>query len=204
MHRAATEHQFPTIRTPRSGGVVARRWWVLLCWAVVVLVGAAMAGRVGAAELTAFDVQRAEDGLMLNYAVNFELPKGADEALSKAVPLYFVAEAEVFRDRWYWRDKRVAQASRVWRIVFQPLTFTYRVTFGGLSQSYASRAEALAAIGRNARWKIAEPGQIEEGSKHYVEFNFRLETNLLPRPMQIGISGQPDWTLEVVKVQRFN
>jgi hypothetical protein len=178
-------------------GMLALLWAVTLA----VLVGALPAA---AAELATFEVQRTDDGLQLNYAVNFELPKGADEALSKAVPLYFVAEADVFRDRWYWRDKRVAQASRVWRIVFQPLTFTYRVTFGGLSQSYTSRAEALAAISRNARWKIAEPGQIEEGSKHYVEFNYRLDTTLLPRPMQIGISGQPDWTLEVVKVQRFN
>ena len=204
MHRAATEHDSPPLRVPRSGGV-ALHGMMKLAWAVVlaVLFGA-LPAPAAAAELTTFEVQRTEDGLMLNYAVNFELPKGADEALSKAVPLYFVAEADVFRDRWYWRDKRVAQASRVWRIVFQPLTLTYRVTFGGLSQSYTGRAEALAAIGRNARWKIAEPGQIEEGSKHYVEFNFRLEPNLLPRPMQIGISGQPEWTLEVVKVQRFN
>jgi hypothetical protein len=175
-----------------------------LAWGWALLLALAQPAPTAAAELATFEVQRAEDGLQLNYAVNFELPRGADEALSKAVPLYFVAEADVYRDRWYWRDKRVAQASRVWRIVFQPLTFTYRVTFGGLSQSYASRAEALAAISRNTRWKIAEPGQIEEGSRHYVEFSFRLDTTLLPRPMQIGISGQPDWTLEVVKVQRFN
>ena len=56
----------------------------------------------------------------------------------KAVPLFFVAEAEIFRDRWYWRDRRVAHAVRVWRIVYQPLTSTYRVTtVGGLSQNYA-------------------------------------------------------------------
>ena len=36
-----------------------------------------------------------------------------------------------FRDRWYWRDERIASASRVWRIVYQPLTSNYRVTFGG-------------------------------------------------------------------------
>ena len=103
-------------------------------------------------------MQRSDDGLLLNYAVNFELPRGAEEALNKAVPLYFVAEAEVFRDRWYWRDKRIASAARVWRIVFQPLTSNYRVTFGGLSQSYATRAEAFAAIRRGAHWKIAETG----------------------------------------------
>ncbi|HNW64521.1 DUF4390 domain-containing protein [Piscinibacter sp.] len=158
----------------------------------------------GGAELASFGVQRGEDGLLLNYAVNFELPRGAEEALNKAVPLYFVAEAEVFRDRWYWRDKRIASAARVWRIVFQPLTFNYRVTFAGISQSFATRAEAFASIRRGANWKVAEPAQLEEGARHYVEFSFRLDTSLLPRPMQIGIGSQPDWALSVERTQRFD
>ena len=37
----------------------------------------------GGAELASFGVQRGEDGLLLNYAVNFELPRGAEEALNK-------------------------------------------------------------------------------------------------------------------------
>jgi hypothetical protein len=149
-------------------------------------------------------VIRSEEGLLLDYALDFELPRGAEDALNKAVPLYFVAEAEVFRDRWYWRDKRVASASRLWRIVYQPLTLSYRVTFGGLSQTYATRDEALAAMRRSVNWRIAEPGQIEDGSRHYVEFRFRLDTSLLPRPMQIGIGGQPDWALSVERTQRFD
>ena len=163
-----------------------------------------LAARAEEPELSTFEVSRGEEGLLLSYAVKFELPRGAEEALSKAVPLYFVAEAEVFRDRWYWRDQSLAQASRVWRIVYQPLTLTYRVTFGGLSQTYPNRTEALASISRNARWKIAEPGATDDGGRHYVEFSFRLDTTLLPRPMQIGISGQSDWALKVERVQRFN
>jgi hypothetical protein len=121
------------------------------------------------------------------------------------VPLFFVAEAEIFRDRWYWRDRRVAHTVRVWKIVFQPLTSTYRVTtVGGLSQNYMTRAEAFTAISRSTHWKIAEPGQIEEGSSHYVEFNYRLDITLLPRPLQIGISGEPDWKLSVKRTQRIN
>lgn len=160
--------------------------------------------RANGAELSAFEILHNDDGVTLNYGVEFELPRGAEEALNKAVPLYFVAEAEIFRDRWYWRDKRVASAMRVWRIVFQPLTSNYRVTFGGLSQTYPTRVEALAAMRRGSNWKIAEPGQIEEGSRHYVEFSFRLDTSLLPRPMQIGIGNSPDWALSVERVQRFN
>lgn len=167
------------------------------CWAPA---GARAAG----AELSALEVQRADDGLTIGYAVSFELPRGAEEALAKSVPLYFVAEAEVFRDRWYWRDKRIASASRIWRIVYQPLTSNYRVTFAGISQSYATRAEAFAAIRRGVNWKVAELSQLEEGARHYVEFSFRLDTSLLPRPMQIGIGTQPDWALAVERTQRFD
>jgi hypothetical protein len=155
------------------------------------------------AQLTTFEVSRDESGVYLSYAVDFDLARGVEDALAKAVPLFFVAEAEIFQDRWYWRDRRVADAVRIWRIVYQPLTSNYRVTFGGLSQNYATRAEALAAISRGTRWKIAEPGQVDEGS-HYIEFSWRLDTNLLPRPMQIGISGQPDWQLSVKRTQRLN
>ncbi len=173
-------------------------------WLALALLVATSWVHAAGAELSAFAVQRGEDGVSIDYALNFELPRGAEEALAKSVPLYFVAEAEVFRDRWYWRDKRIASASRVWRIVYQPLTSNYRVTFAGLSQSYATRAEAFAAIRRGVSWKIADAGQIEEGSRHYVEFSFRLDTSLLPRPMQIGIATQPDWALSVERMQRFD
>ena len=175
-----------------------------LCMAVLLLMAPMAARADGGADLSTFEVTRGDEGVLLNYAVRFDLPRGAEEALNKAVPLYFVAEAEVFRDRWYWTDESIGKATRQWRIVYQPLTLTYRVTFGGLSQTYASRAEALSAISRNARWRIAEPGAATDGSRHYVEFSFRLDTTLLPRPMQIGISGQSDWALKVERVQRFN
>jgi hypothetical protein len=170
--------------------------------------GAALAGAAGpaaGAELSVFDVTRDEDGVYLSYAVDFDLGRGVDDALMKAVPLFFVAEAEIFRDRWYWRDRRIADAVRTWRIVFQPLTSTYRVTaVGGLSQSYSTRADALASISRSSRWRIAEAGQIEEGAHHYIEFQFRLDTAELPRPMQIGISGEPDWQLLIKRTLRLN
>jgi hypothetical protein len=190
-------------------GATQRRGWLAAGVLVLALLSALLAGapaaRAAEPELTSFELVHNEDGLFLNYAVNLELSRSVDDALSKAVPLFFVAEAEVFRNRFYWRDQRVGYAVRRWRIVFQPLTSTYRVTFdGGLSQNYASRTEAFAAISRSARWKIAESAQIEEGSRHYVEFSFRLDTSQLPRPMQIGIGGQADWALSVQRTQKIN
>ena len=204
---------FAAVRPGRRAPAAQRvRGRPAACWRLVLRVAAWLAfallvqAPAGAAdaELREFEVVHNDDGVLLSYAVDLELSRAVEDALSKAVPLYFVAEAQVFRDRWYWRDRRVASTVRVWRIVYQPLTQTYRVTFGGLSQSHPSRAEALSAITRQARWKVADPGQIEEGSRHYVEFGFRLDTSLLPRPLQIGVAGQPDWTLAVARTQRFD
>ena len=202
MHRAAK--QLCLCLTPamqRGRALVLWGRGMLLLAAVLGMMAASQAGE---SELTSFDVASNDEGVLLNYAVNIDLSRSVDDALSKAVPLYFVAEAEIFRNRWYWRDQRVARAVRVWKIVFQPLTSAYRVTFGGLSQNYSSREEALTAISRSARWKIAEPGQLSAGNSHYLEFSYRLDTSLLPRPMQIGLGGQSEWALSVQRTQRIN
>jgi hypothetical protein len=178
--------------------------WLVAWWLGVMTALWSPMAQAAEPEITNFELTRNDEGLLLNYSINLELSRSVDDALSKAVPLFFVAEAEVFRNRFYWRDLRVARAVRVWRIVYQPLTSTYRVTFLGLSQNYASKEEAFAAISRGARWKIAEPSQIEDGSRHYVEFNYRLDTSLLPRPLQIGIGGQADWTMSVQRTQKIN
>ena len=201
MHSAVSAYPVSRPRAWQRGRQVAA---LLLQAMLMVALWAVPMARAADPQLASFEVVSSDEGVLLTYAVNGELSRSVDDALSKAVPLYFVAEAELFRDRWYWRDQRVANAVRVWRIVYQPLTSTYRVTFGGLSQNYNSREETFAAISRTSRWKIAEPGQVADGSRHYLEFSYRLDTSLLPRPMQIGIGGQADWNYAVQRVQRIN
>ena len=203
MHAEAPEHALARTGAARRAGGLRERVGRAALWLLCVLT-TALVVRAAETELSSFAVVSNEEGVLLTYAVNVELSRSVDDALGKAVPLFFIAEAEVFRERWYWRDARVAQAARVWRIVYQPLTSTYRVTFAGRSQNYNSREEALTSISRGAGWKVAEPGQIEEGSRHYLEFSYRLDTSLLPRPMQIGIGGQADWTLQVQRRTRIN
>jgi len=203
MHSAARQHGTARPRADRRGQW-AQSWLARLIGLLAAFALLIAPVRATGPELSGFEVVAGEEGVLLSYVVNFDLPRSVDEALNKAVPLFFVAEAEVFRSRWYWRDQRVAHAVRIWKIVYQPLTSTYRVTFGGLSQNYISRDEAFAAISRGSRWKVAEAGQIDEGSHHYLEFNYRLDTSQLPRPMQIGIGGQADWSLSVQRSQKIN
>lgn len=158
------------------------------------LLFAASALRADAIDLLGFDLTRDEQGLLLGYTARIELPRAVEDAMLKGVPLYFVAHAEVYRERWYWRDKRVASATRSWRLTWQPLTRRYRVNFGSVSQNYDSLADALGAVQRATRWRLADPEALDDG-EHYLEFSLRLDTSQLPRPLQIGFDGQADWEL---------
>lgn len=150
-----------------------------------------------AVELARLEALRTDQGVLLSFDVRFDLPATVEDALQKGVALHFVAEAELRRARWYWRDKVLAQTRRTWRLTYQPLTFSYRLSLGGLSQSYRSLSEALRSVQRVSQWRIAEPLSPDDDAAHAVDFSFRLDTDQLPRPLQIGIATQPEWNLSV-------
>lgn len=133
---------------------------------------------------------------MLDFAANLTLSKAVEDALRRGVPVYFVAEATLYRPRWYWRDERVAKVERNWRLSYQPLTSAWRVSLGAFSQSYASLDEALMALTRIAHWRIADAG-VDPTGRYYVEFAFKLDSSQLPRPMQLDLGAQAEWQLGV-------
>ncbi len=154
-------------------------------------------------ELIQLSSSRSEEGLELSFSTRFELPHAAEDALLKGVPIYFTAEAVLLRGRWYWRDARVARATRTWRLAWQPLTRQYKISTGGLNQSYASLSEALAALRGISGWRIAENRELEDG-RHYIEFSFKLDTSQLPRPMQIGLGSPEGWGLNIERNLSLN
>lgn len=176
----------------------------LLAWPLVMVVaGAPALASPQAIELQALRLQRAEGVLSLDFAARIQLSRTVEEALQRGVPVYFTAQAQLLRNRWYWRDERVARVQRTWRLAFQPLTSAWRVGFGGLNQTHATLDEALASITRLSEWKVADLAQVDPDSRHYVEFSFRLDTSQLPGPMQFGLTTQADWMLGVERTLRL-
>ncbi|EHR69761.1 hypothetical protein BurJ1DRAFT_0882 [Burkholderiales bacterium JOSHI_001] len=165
-------------------------WMLPLCLALLL---GTPAGRAQGVEATALHLNRGEAGLTLDFSARLTLSRSIEDALQRGVPMYFSAQATLWRSRWYWRDERVARANRTWRLSYQPLTASWRVALGALSQNYASLGEALAVVASIGRWKLAESGALDPDEHYYVEFSYRLDTSQLPRPMQIGLGG--DWSL---------
>lgn len=155
-------------------------------------------------ELVALETHRQDGELTLDFDVRVTLPKAVDDAMQRGVPVYFVAEAALYRTRWYWRDERVARVQRSWRVAFQPLTSTWRVGFGGFNQSFQTLGEALNAASRSTHWKVADAEKLDADGRHYLEFSYRLDSSQLPSPMQLGLGSQADWVLGVERTLRID
>jgi hypothetical protein len=164
------------------------------------------------AEISSIKVERAGDAIVLSASVQFELSTAVEDALLKGVAMIFVAEADILRERWYWTNKKVVHAERHMRLAYQPLTRRWRlnvasgqITNAGLglalNQNFDTLPDALAAVQRLSRWKIAEVSDIDPEQHHLVEFRFGLDVFQLPRPLQIGTLGQTDWDISVFSRQ---
>lgn len=167
-----------------------------------------------AAEVTQLRLEGGQDSVLLSAGLKLDLPMAVEDALLKGVAVFFVAEAEIYRERWYWADKKVAGVERHMRLVFHPLTRRWRLAVSPsviannglgviLNQTFDSLEEAMAAVRRISGWRIADLSDIDPGARHRVEFRFRLDVSQLPRPLQIGALGQSDWALSTAASQRL-
>ena len=164
--------------------------------------------------LTSLQTERNDDVYQISAQFDLELSNTVQEALLKGIPVYFVVDAKVYRDRWYWSDKLVAAAQRHIRVSYQPLTRRWRMQVASqpivqnglgvsLMQSYDSLEEVMVNLRRLNRWKFADAAQIETGAGHRLEFAFYLDLSQLPRPLQMGATGQSEWELAVNKSLRL-
>ena len=195
--------------------------WAIFC-VLLLFVGIQTSQAAGpdglvAASISAIQVERVDSAIHLNAQLNFELPAAIEDVLLKGIPLIFVAEVEVRRDRWYWYDKKLVTANRQMRLAYQPLTRRWRLNIingfgsnglggglgGGLPQYFDTLTEAMSKVQKINRWRIVELTELDPDALHTLELNFKLDVSQLPRPFQIGLIGQSDWNISASKIIRF-
>jgi len=183
---------------------------LVLAWLLWGLVAPALAG----VELEQLRVERKDADLQLHAHLKLELGPAVEEALAKGVAVYFVAEAELMRDRWYWYDRKLTQVSRHYRLAYQPLTRMWRLQVASepifaagvsssIAQTFDSLQAALDVVRRQSGWKLADAAEVDPDARQYVVYRFRLDMSQLPRPLQIGASNQTDWNLSLSRLLRI-
>ena len=201
----------------RGFGALGAQWLVAITFLWLVSPEAAFAQFTQAPSVQVGDlsVERQDDAYYLSTTLGFELPTPVEDALSKGVALYFLSQAETFKERWYWYEKSVALQERHYRLSYHPLSRQWRLLSSSkpipnsglgvtLGVAYDDLQSALFAVKRLSNWRIANAADIESGAKYHVDFRFKLDLTQFPRPLQIGTLGDNEWNLSATKSQRLS
>ena len=202
-------------------------WWLamVLCCAAPVVWAQPVGSAVAELPTLEAPVEPAAQGLQLrstgevlqlSASLHFELPSLVEDALHKGIPVHFVQEVRLLSERWYWSDKVVAEVQRHMRLSYQPLTRRWRLYTGSSPLSERAQAgvslgvtfdnleDALAAMQRITHWNVADVAQLPSSGELTLEFQMRIDTAQLPRPLQMGNLGRAGGSVLVSRSKRID
>ena len=164
---------------------------VLLGLALLFAVCAAHAADIvaGSAQLVASD-----DGYSLSADFKVSLNQRLEEAVNKGVVLYFAADFELTRARWYWFDQAVVRRTRTFQLSYHALTRQYRLSSGALHQSFPSLEEALQVLSRLRHWQVIEKGEIAADVDYVASTRLRLDPSQMAKTFQVSALSNRDWS----------
>lgn len=177
-----------------------------MLWCVACMLPYVHAQNRETAQVSVFKLERTVDGIFVTAQIEFDLPQAVEDALQKGIPVFFVAQSELVQDRWYWYNRSLGLAQRTMRLSYQPLTRRWRLNVSkaapsdmnlaqAINQNFDTLDEALSAVRRFSRWRVADAKPSDSDARMDLVFSFRLDLDKLPRPFQIGNFGQADWMI---------
>ncbi|MBA3479936.1 MAG: DUF4390 domain-containing protein [Lautropia sp.] len=161
---------------------------VLLTW-----MRPAQSGGTIQVEQARLDVSRPDDLVLLSADFTLALTETLRDAVNRGLPLYFLTEVQVQRNRWYWLDETVVATQIEWRLSYHALTRQFRVAVSGRSDSFGSLEEALAAMTSVKGWSVAPLSKFEPRTVYEVWVRMRLDITRLPKPFQMTALTDSDW-----------
>jgi hypothetical protein len=165
----------------------------VLLAAIVLLTATAQAAEI---ELRAAELHLANEGLVLDAEFSFQFPPRLRDAVANGVPLYFLVEFEMTRPRWYWIDERAASKRLQLRLSYHALSRQYVVSSGPLEQQFPTLDEALGLLRRVRGWVVGERIALVSDAEYDAAVRMRLDTSLLPKPIQVSALTNRDWAFE--------
>lgn len=167
-------------------------WRIALAWLITCVASTALAQN---ASVVSARLEATDEGWQVNADLELSLAPTLFDAVRKGVPVYFVAEFELTRARWYWIDQTLAAARRERRLSFAPLTDQYRVLTSGISQNLATAEDVTKLLARIRSWTVADKGQLKAGVKYDAALRFRLDAAQLPKPFQLNVLTAREWSV---------
>lgn len=173
---------------------------------LLILVSGATCVLAEGIEISKVEARLTDEGYLLTADFNINLPPPVESALKRGVTLYFISELSVHRSRWYWVDSNIDSYEQTTKLSFNTLTQQYRISKGGLFQSFSDLKSALRILGHQAAPPIAtslldNSGDYisrwsKKGSQVGAFASMRLDISQLPKPLQVSALTDDQWSLE--------
>jgi hypothetical protein len=157
---------------------------------------AAPAARADDIEIREANLRTADEGVVLNAEFAILLGPRLREAVANGVPLYFVIEFDLTRPRWYWFDEKTASKRTQVRLSYHALSRQYRLSTGVVQQNFESLEEAINVLKHVHNWLVVERGVTASDARYEAAVRMRLDTGLLPKPLQVSALINREWNLE--------
>jgi hypothetical protein len=129
-----------------------------------------------------------------------------DQALTRGVPLYFITEFSLIRQRWYWMDEVIAKNEQTAKLSYNKLTRQYRITRGSLFQNFSSLGDALRVISHQSAAPIDATllqknngyvaALLPQKGDYIAATRMRLDVSQLPKPLQVNALATQDWNFD--------
>jgi len=153
------------------------------------------AARAEGIKIQSAELERVDSDWLLNATFKIDLTPGLEDAVQKGVVLFFQAEFDLTRSRWYWFDEKATLAQRQTRLSYQPLTQQYRIASEGFSFSAKTIFEALQAVGSIGGWRVIDNNQIDPSKSYTAALRMTLDLSKLPKPFQVNALNNRDWNV---------
>ena len=144
---------------------------------------------VDSAQLVASD-----DGYSLSADFRVALNPRLEDAVNKGVVLYFVADFELTRSRWYWFDQEVVRRNKTFQLSYHALTRQYRLASGALHQNFPSLDAALRVLSRLRYWQVIEKGEISHDVEYAARTRLRLDPSQMAKMFQVSALSNREWS----------
>jgi len=173
-------------------------WFVrscLLCLAIGLQAGPVFSQSIserGRIIIQNASLRESASGWQLFALADVQLSPEMRQGLNSGVPLEFIFDFRIKRERAFWLDKTVLKYQHRYRLIYYELTRHYRLQSltTGESGNYRSLLAALYEMGRLQGLTVTSP--IDEDIKiaqSYGQLNVRLDDKALPLPLQPLLSS---------------
>jgi len=187
----------PASRSPLLRGVL------FLLLACMLVTGEVQTAKAEGINIRTVDVETVDEGYLLNANFDLELTPKLQDAVSHGVSLDFVLEFDLWRPRAWWFDETIIHFQEHRRLSFVPVTRMYRLNIGSSYETFPNLKDALKALAYVHAVPASEKPGLLKGQRYEASLSLRLDTSLLPKPIQLESLSTGEWQLSS-PIHRFS